>query len=103
MIHDLAGAALIVLTPVWLFAMLVNIVGGRSVRRDARRYCFLRDTVQGAVSGGVEVNDAQLYYEKPKPGKAVRLYWYPDTPIGFYEAHGATLDEAIDKAMRGEE
>jgi hypothetical protein len=68
---------------------------------DARRYRWLRDTLQNAVGGGVEVNDERLVYREPEPGKEVRVYWYPDTPVGFNEAHGSTLDDAVDRAMDG--
>jgi hypothetical protein len=55
-----------------------------------------------AVGGGVEVNDARLSYETPTPGEEVRLYWYPVTPVGFYQVHGSTLDEAIDAGIAAE-
>jgi hypothetical protein len=71
-------------------------------QKDAARYRFLRDLLHKSVGAGVEVNDERLVYEEPKPGEEVRLYWYPDTPVGFYESKAATLDEAIDAAMRGE-
>lgn len=70
--------------------------------KDARRYAFLRDMLHGAVGGRVEVNDERLVYETPEPGREVRIAWYPDTPVGFYEAFGATLDEAIDAMMEGQ-
>lgn len=70
-------------------------------RRDAERYRWLRDTLHGAVGGGVEVNDARLVYEEPEPGEAVRVYWYPHTPVGFNHVIACTLDEAIDEAMKG--
>ncbi len=68
--------------------------------RDAERYRWLRDTLQGAVGGGVEVNDQKLVYEEPEPGEQVRVFWYPVTPVGFYESKGETLDAAIDAAMQ---
>lgn len=73
-----------------------------SAEMDAARYRWLRDTLSAAVGGGVEINDARLIYETPEPGKAVRVYFYPNTPVGFNDAYGDTLDEAIDRAMRGE-
>jgi|GEM_PF-4191596 len=70
-------------------------------REDAERYRWLRDTLHGAkAGGGVEVNDALQVYETPEPGEEVRVYWYQDTPVGFYQEHGTTLDEAIDHARR---
>jgi hypothetical protein len=69
------------------------------LKRDAERYRWLRDTLHKAVGSGIEVNYLRLCYEEPEPGKEVRIYWYPDTPIGFYESHGETLDAAIDAAM----
>lgn len=68
---------------------------------DAKRYRWLRDTLHSAVGGGVTVNDERLVYQTPDPGEEVRVYWYPDTPVGFYESKAATLDEAVDSA-RGE-
>lgn len=68
------------------------------LRADAERYRWLRDTLHKAVGGGVEVNDRKLVYEEAAPGEEVRVYWYPDTPVGFYQSHGATLDAAIDAA-----
>lgn len=66
---------------------------------DAQRYRWLRDTLHGAkAGGGVEVNDALQVYEQPKPGEVVRIYWYPDTPVGFCEIEADTLDAAIDAA-----
>lgn len=66
---------------------------------DAKRYRWLRDTMTIAVGGGVEVNDQKLVYEEVPAGEAVRLYWYPDTPVGFHEVKADTLDAAIDAAM----
>ena len=72
-----------------------------ALRADAERYRWLRDTLHKAVGGGVEVNDARLVYEVPEPGESVRVYWYPDTPVGFYESEADTLDAAIDAALVG--
>lgn len=66
-----------------------------SLRKDAERYRWLRDVMSKSIGGGVEVNDAALVYETSEPGEEVRVYWYPDTPIGFYDSKGSTLDEAI--------
>ena len=71
--------------------------------RDAARYRWLRDTLATAVGGGVEVNDEKLVYETPEPGKEVRVFWYPSTPIGFYEVYGTTLDEAVDRGIAGDD
>ena len=73
-----------------------------ALREDAERYRWLRRTLHSAVGGGVEVNDMKLMYEDPKPNEEVRVYWYPDTPVGFYEQKGSTLDAAIDAARKGE-
>ncbi len=70
-----------------------------SLKSDAERYWWLRDVMSKSIGGGVEVNDAALVYETSEPGEEVRVYWYPNTPIGFYDSKGSTLDEAIDKAM----
>lgn len=69
-----------------------------ALRADAERYRWLRTVLLGSVGGGVEVNDQRLVYEEPEPGEAVRVFWYPVTPVGFYESKADTLDEAIDKA-----
>ena len=70
-----------------------------ALRKDAQRYRWLRDVMSKSIGGGVEVNDAALVYETSEPGEEVRVYWYPNTPIGFYDSKGSTLDEAIDAAM----
>lgn len=70
---------------------------------DAARYQWLRDTLHGAkAGGGVEVNDKLQVYEKPADGEEVRVYWYPDTPVGFCEFYAPTLDAAIDGARAQE-
>ena len=71
-------------------------------RKDAARYRWLRKMSARSLACGIEINDPKLYYEEPEPGKEVRLYWYPYTPIGFNEAAGSTLDEAVDEAMAAE-
>lgn len=71
-----------------------------ALRVDAERYRWLRDTLHSAVGGGIEVNDLRLVYEEPEPGEEVRVYWYPVTPVGFNEAHGKTLDDAVDAAIK---
>lgn len=71
---------------------------------DAARYRWLRDTFHAAKGGAhLSVNDELAYYETPAPGEEVLVQWYPDTPVGSYRVHGATMDEAIDKAMRSEQ
>jgi hypothetical protein len=67
---------------------------------DAKRYRWLRETLHSAVGGGVEVNDQRLVYEEPEPNEEVRVYWYPSTPVGFYESKAMTLDRAIDAARK---
>lgn len=59
---------------------------------------WLRDTLHGAVGGGIEVNDDRLVYQEAEPGEEVRVFWYPVTPVGFYDSKASTLDEAIDRA-----
>lgn len=76
-----------------------QLPGDGGTTKDAARYRWLRDTFSKAVGGGIEVNDAKLVYEEPEPGRAVRLYWYPHTPVGFNESAADTLDEAVDGAM----
>ena len=71
----------------------------RVAQEVAERYRWLRRSLESAVGGGVEVNDARLVYQKPEPGEAVCVYWYPDTPVGFYESKADTLDAAIDAAL----
>ena len=63
---------------------------------DAARYRKLYAVLSASVGGSVEVNDPALVYEKSKPGEEVEIRWYPHTPIGFYQAFGKTLDEAVD-------
>lgn len=70
------------------------------LERDALRYRWLRDTFHKAVGAGVEVNERKLVYEESVPGEEVRVYWYPNTPVGFHQILAATLDEAIDEALK---
>jgi len=70
--------------------------------QDAARYRWLRDTLMGAVGGSLNVNEGKLYYEPDPDEVAVSLQWYPNTPVGFHLVNGATLDEVIDRAIRGE-
>lgn len=72
------------------------------LKRDAERWRLLRKTMEESVGGGVLVNDEKLVYEYPEAGEAVSIYWYPDTPVGFYESKADTLDEAIDAIAQGE-
>lgn len=74
----------------------------RSDEKDAARYRKLRRVIEGALSGGLEVDDEKLCYEEPESGKRVRVYAYPDTPIGFYEWFGDDLDSAVDALPEGE-
>lgn len=71
------------------------------LEKDALRYRWLRDTMQSSVGGGIEVNDAKLVYEEAPAGEEVRVYWYPNTPVGFNQVLAATLDAAIDAARKG--
>jgi hypothetical protein len=64
--------------------------------QDAGKWRLMRETLTQGIAGGVEVNDAKLFYEQPTQGEEVRIYWYPDTPIGFYEVKARTLDDAVD-------
>ena len=73
-----------------------------ALRKDAERWRLLRKTMEESVGGGVLVNDEKLVYEDPEAGEAVSIYWYPDTPVGFYESKADTLDEAIDAMAKGE-
>lgn len=74
------------------------------IAKDARRYQWLRDKLQNAKAGGaVEVNQELQYYEQPTPGEQVRIYWYPNNPVGHHRSVGVTLDDAIDKAMAEDE
>ena len=73
------------------------------LRKDAERWRLLRKTMEESVGGGVLVNDEKLVYEDPEAGEAVSIYWYPDTPVGFYESKADTLDEAIDAMAKGEQ
>lgn len=66
---------------------------------DAERYRKLREVLQGAVGSGVEFCDAKLVYEEPTPGKEWRIFWYPDSPVSFYQVSGASLDEAVDQLL----
>jgi chromosome segregation ATPase len=73
-----------------------------ALRKDAERYRWLRDTLHASVGGGVEVNDRRLVYEDPEPGEAVRVFWYPNTPVGFNQSTADTLDKAIDAAREAQ-
>ena len=73
----------------------------QSVREDAARLDWLSSTLESAVGGGVEVNDDRLVYLEPEKGKEVRVFWYPETPVGFTQFFGSTIREAIDRARTG--
>jgi hypothetical protein len=73
----------------------------QSVREDAARLHWLSSTLESAVGGGVEVNDDRLVYLEPEKGKEVRVFWYPETPVGFTQFFGSTIREAIDRARTG--
>lgn len=53
--------------------------------------------VELSVSGGIDINDAALYYEENPEAGRVRIYWYPDTPIGSYEVTDDTVSGALAK------
>ncbi|HEP6426948.1 TPA: hypothetical protein VDB83_001219 [Burkholderia cenocepacia] len=76
--------------------LLSELEAREADRRDAERYRIIRDTLSKAVGGGVEMNDERLVYQEPVPGEEVRIFWYPYTPVGFSEVHGADLDSAAD-------
>lgn len=63
-----------------------------------KRYAALCKLME-SVGAGIEIKDQALVYEPVEAGKEIRIYWYPDTPIGFYEVFGSTLDEACDKLI----
>jgi hypothetical protein len=72
-----------------------------AAQEDAEKYRWLRATLEGAkCGGGVEVNSDLQVYEKPEPGEEVRIYWYQETPVGFYHVEAATLDEAVTEGMK---
>ncbi|WP_244255692.1 hypothetical protein [Burkholderia vietnamiensis] len=87
---------LVSVSPAKILSLLSELEAREADRRDAERYRIIRDTLSKAVGGGVAVNDERLYYQESAPGEEVRIFWYPDTPIGFYEVHGADLDSAAD-------
>lgn len=53
-----------------------------------------------SVGSGVEVNDDALVYQQCDPGKRVRIYWYPNSPVGFNEVFGASFEEALENGVR---
>lgn len=67
---------------------------------DAERYRWLRDTLMSSFAGGVEVNDEKLSYQSSDAGEEVRVFWYPVTPVGFFQSLSSNLDDAIDSAMK---
>lgn len=72
----------------------------QALQKDAERYRWLRDTLHNAkAGGGVKVNDALQVYDTPVQGEEVCVYWYQDTPVGFYQSEATTLDGAIDAVM----
>lgn len=73
--------------------------GLEAIAPDIFRYRWLRETFNAAKGGAsLTVNEELGVYEKPEPGKEVRIQWYPNTPVGFNLVEAATLDEAIDDA-----
>ncbi|MDN7490521.1 hypothetical protein QZM35_22680 [Burkholderia sp. AU45274] len=79
-----------------IYALLSELEAREADRRDAERWRVIRNTLSKAVGAGIEVNDERLVYQEPVPGEEVRIFWYPHTPVGFYEVHGADLDSAAD-------
>lgn len=64
---------------------------------DAARLRFLIALMESAKgSASLTVNDHLSVYEQATPGEEVLLHWYPDSPVGFYEATGSTVREVID-------
>ena len=69
---------------------------------DAARYRWLRDTMMAAKGGAsIECHSEWAYYEQCEAGKAVRIQWYPNTPVGFLLTESDSFDEAVDAAMKG--
>ncbi len=78
----------------------VTYLGDSKVAKDAARYRWLCSALHSAkAGGGLEINAAFQLYEQPVSGEEVRIYWYPNTPVGFIDIRAETLDEAIDAAM----
>lgn len=74
------------------------------LRQDAERWRWLVKTFEAAKGGAsLNLNDDLGGYQTPEPGKECRVQWYPDTPVGFYVSEAATMNEAVDAAMRDEE
>ena len=71
---------------------------------DAARWRWLVKTLESAkAGGGLELNSALQLYEIPEAGAEARVYWYAETPVGFYESTATTITEAVDAAMAWEE
>lgn len=99
--------------------LLANGSALAEVVRDAEKWRSLRDdksvsiTISKNDHANVYMSSAQWIDENAdafsntpqealdamrKSGDIWQIQWYPDTPIGFYAVHRATLDEAIDAA-----
>ena len=66
---------------------------------DKQKMDALRKLEQ-AVGAGVEINGEELMYQESLQGEQVRVFFYPDTPIGFYDVKATTLDEAIEELIK---
>lgn len=60
---------------------------------------WLANIFTKSVGGGIEIHYEELAYLESPSGKQVRIYWYPNTPIGFNEVFGRTVEEAIQRGM----
>ena len=61
---------------------------------DFELFCRVMDL---SVGGGIDINDNPLCYEDNEPEGRVRIYWYPDSPVSFFEVRADTISEAMSK------
>lgn len=82
---------------------LINRCKG-SVELEANSHRSYYETVEKAIEEEDEVSDEvidpELAKRMIKENSYISLYFYPDTPIGFYKVYGTDVEEVTSKALK---